>query len=406
MLKIVARDGSEIIKAGEEGTLKAEDITVCSVFIGKIYRKDVYQCTIMCRRELGTTYDFIKNLDAALKQLDYNTYLKLDPITIQMGSDTITASYYTSKNDPHGVHSNTHDELARNLSKRFNIGEVKLRSLIKPGPADKNNGITCQAHVDKTGQVIVPLNQAHLLNPSGPRTFPVHGLIEPAARKKLHPLASSPTSTALCSRNIISVGMDEASIVYTGQNAILIAENLKVCSVFVGKIYRGIEYECTIMCRKGVGTSESFLRTIDTAMFLFPNKKTLSIIPMTLQTAPNVNVHDYASNMLMQGITIPEPTGEHHYTDDALIEDLFLCFNIQRQRLVQIKECAPTTDSDTGMCKATVTDKGNIYIPSGTPSFQGGGYSPPQGGACGSGPVASGSGLSQGQKRKASDDDD
>lgn len=351
--QLAEKDKAIIIDAGDEGVLLALNVDFSTVFMGRVYdnNNNVFLCTLMCRRETATTHEFMTELSSVLLKFKCTNF-KVQPIAIEKGTKTETAEHYLLCPGIHGVHSRTDDELIDNLTLFFGVAKSQLQLMKRFSPGNYLNRAS-KITVYKDGQAAVA-RVRHLQNP------PRYRQSTDSACFLSPPLMIGPATVNVNLHRKIYVGMDQAKIIKIGESGVLWAEDMHVCSVFVGTIYRHTEYQGTIMCRRGVGTVNTFADSINRALREYPDQHRLIFKPRLIQTCGTPETIIYKVSCGLTGKILPKPEGQHARTDDELISNLSFILRLKESELKSVIQPIFGINKIINGCKAEISGTGNI----------------------------------------------
>lgn len=348
--QLILMDNAAIIEKGEEGILLSENITVSSVFCGTIYEDDVYLCTLMCRRELSTTSDFMAALGKVLYKFNSNN-LALKPISFEVAGKTDATKHYPQCTGLHGIHHFTDVELMDNLNTYFGIERVRLHRIIRFAPGSDARGRTSKVTVFKDGRVEIA-RVRHLQATADRIRDNASTVVEP-------PQHIGPAIRQVISLLPLQVNMDEARVIRVGERGLLYADNIQVCTVFIGKIYQNNKYQGTIMCRRGVGSLETFSNNVNIALKAFINPYLLVFKPSIIRTGITTDTSIYKASCKTTNTSLPKVLGIHGRTDEELIFNLCLLFRLNEKSLKDVVQPAFGPNSDVIACRVEVDSTGD-----------------------------------------------
>lgn len=351
----IRSDSVEIIDIGSEGVLLANDVHISSVFAGSLYAKDEVIGTLMCRREVATTNEFMRTLDNALAKYNSTDY-SVKAIMFQTGWGTKTKRYYDQMTDtPHGTHSETKPELMDNLNKCFSIEQGTLRKMLKMAPGDNIKGRSSKLTVYANGRTEISLvrhlEASHYVRPS-------------MAKNGFYPLLqkSIPAPPAIRTVPQQSIVMDETINIKKGSRGTMTALDMQVCSVFVGKLFRRGHYKGTIMCRRGIGASHIFDYSLKSILRSYHNHNDLDLNPIVIMAGITTDTMVYKESCKSTGTHLPSVIGHHARTDEELISNLSRILKTPEYKLKNVSRVEYGIPNQMIGFQVTVDSYGNLHF--------------------------------------------
>lgn len=326
----IGEDSVEIIDIGYKGILLANHVYFSSVFAGTLYKEDDIIGTIMCRREVATTNEFMRTLDAALAPYN-STEFTVKPILFETGRGTNTKKYYDklSPSTPRGTHSQTNYELMNNLNNRFSIKHSQLRSLQQCAPGNFSHGRSSKLTVHADGRTEIALIR-HLQS----NHFVPPGRLSNTILPSLVRTVEAPAPIHTIPQQYI--GTDDTMHIKKGSRGTIMATDMQVCSVFVGKLFRQGHYKGTIACRRGIGPSQNFAYSVNRVLREYHNHTTLVCQPIVIMAGITTDTMLYKKASLTTGTILPASLANHARTDEELIKNLSSILKIPQDELKKV----------------------------------------------------------------------